>query len=108
VNFLARVDRLADRELVRGDDALALVSDVDEDLVLVDANHGPRDDVPFLEKDHRRVVVGHDATVDLEQQTLRALYDMGFGCGWRGHGGFHRQRITLATCAMGAASAASL
>ena len=36
LDLFGRVDRLADRELVRGDDALGLVADVDQDLVLVD------------------------------------------------------------------------
>ena len=70
LDFLARVDRLADRELVGGDDPLALVSDVDEDLVLVDAHHRTGDDVALLEEDHRRVVVRNDLAVDLEEQAL--------------------------------------
>src|SRR4051795_11978358 len=40
-DLLGRVDGPADRKLVGGDDALALVADVDEDLVLVDADHVP-------------------------------------------------------------------
>src|SRR5439155_10507180 len=35
LDLVVRVDRLADRELVGGDDPLALVADVDEDLVVV-------------------------------------------------------------------------
>src|SRR3954447_21680461 len=38
LDLLGRIDRLADRELVVGDDPLALVADVDQDLVLVDAD----------------------------------------------------------------------
>ena len=36
LHLLIRIDRLADRELVVGDDPFALVSDVDQDFVLVD------------------------------------------------------------------------
>ena len=38
LDLVLRVGGLADRELVGGDDPLALVADVDEDLVLVDAH----------------------------------------------------------------------
>ena len=38
LDLVGRVDRLADRQLVGGDDPLALVADVDQDLVLVDAD----------------------------------------------------------------------
>ena len=96
LDLLGGVDRLADRELVGGDDPLALVSDVDEDLVLVDAHHRAGDDVALLEGDDRRVVVGNDPAVDLEQQPVGALDDLDVGSGGRGHSGFHRRRITLA------------
>ena len=49
-DLVVRVDRLADRQLVRGDDALGLVADVDEDLVLVDPDDVARDDLPLLER----------------------------------------------------------
>jgi hypothetical protein len=35
-DFVVGIDRLADREFVSGDDSLALVSDVDENLVVID------------------------------------------------------------------------
>ena len=76
LDLLVRVDRLADRELVGGDDPLALVTDVDEDLVLVDAHHRTGDDVALLEEDHRRVVVRDDLAVDLEEQSLGAFDDV--------------------------------
>ena len=79
LDLLVRVDRLADRELVGGDDPLALVADVDEDLVLVDAHDPAGDDVALLEGDDRRVVVGDDLAVDLEQQSVGALDDLGVG-----------------------------
>ena len=47
-DLLGRIDRAADRELVGGDDALRLVADVDQDLVLVDADDLARDDVALL------------------------------------------------------------
>jgi hypothetical protein len=95
-HLLGGVHRLADRELVGGDDPLALVSDVDEDLVLVDAHHRSGDDVALFEEDHRGVVVGNDAPVDLEEHPIGSLDDVGVGSGGRGHSGFHRRRIILA------------
>ena len=50
-----------------------LVADVDEDLVLVDADYAAGHDVALLEGDERGVVVGDDLAVDLEQETVRAL-----------------------------------
>ena len=47
------VDVVADRELSRGDDALGLVPDVQQDLVLVDLHHGAVDDLPVLDIDQR-------------------------------------------------------
>ena len=49
LHLVVRIHGLADRELVRGDDALGLVADVDEDLVVVDAHDAARDDVALLE-----------------------------------------------------------
>src|SRR5581483_2622624 len=46
---LARVDVVADRELLGGDHALRLVADVEEDLVPVDLDDRPLDDVAVLE-----------------------------------------------------------
>src|ERR1700754_1379673 len=90
LDLLGRIDRLADRELVGGNDALGLVADVDEDLVFVDADDLAVDDVALVEGDHRRGVVGDDLAVDLQQQAARALYGGGTrrrrqGLG-RGHG----------------------
>ena len=84
LDLLVRVDRLADRELVGGDDPLALVADVDEDLVLVDPHDLAGDDVALLEGDDRGVVVGDDLAVDLEQQPVGALDDLGvrWRSGW--------------------------
>src|SRR5439155_9015403 len=78
LDFLVRVDVLADRELVVGDDPLALVSDVDEDLVVVDADDLPRNDLPLLDLREGGVVVGDDLAVDLEQQAVAAFDDLGF------------------------------
>ena len=73
LDLVVRVDRLADRELVHRNDALALVADVNQDLVLVYAHDLPGHDVTLLEGDEGRVVVGNDLTVDLEQESVRAL-----------------------------------
>jgi len=45
LHLVGGVHGLADRELADGDDTFGLVADVDQDLVLVDAHHGPGDDV---------------------------------------------------------------
>ena len=70
-----RVDGLADRQLVGRDDALGLVADVDEHLVLVDAHDVPGDDLALLDLAEGRVVVRDDLAVDLEQQPVRAVDD---------------------------------
>jgi hypothetical protein len=59
-------------------DALALVADVHQDLVLVDPDDAARDDVPFLEGNDGRVVVGNYLAVDLEEQSVRALDGLGW------------------------------
>src|SRR5581483_8034834 len=46
---LVRVDVVADRELLGGDDPLGLVADIEEDLVAVDLDDRPLDDVAVLE-----------------------------------------------------------
>ena len=92
LDLFGRVDRLADRELVGGNDALGLVADVDEDLVFVDPDDLAVDDVALIEGDHRRRVIGDDLAVDFEQQATGTLDR---GCSGRrgsqyvgrGHGG---------------------
>jgi hypothetical protein len=44
---------MANRQLADGDDALGLVADVEEDLVLVDLDDGALDDVAVVEVDDR-------------------------------------------------------
>ena len=101
LDLVGGVDRLADRELVGGDDPLALVADVDEDLVLVDPDDVAGDDVALLEGDDRGVVVGDDLAVDLEQHPVGALDDPGVGGGFRRcHRGFHERRDTVASLPM--------
>ena len=46
---LVRVDVVADRQLAAGDDALGLVADVEQDLVLVDLDDRALDDVAVLD-----------------------------------------------------------
>ena len=46
---LVRVDVVLDRQLARGDDALGLVADVEQDLVPVDLDDGAFDDVAVVE-----------------------------------------------------------
>jgi len=64
------IHRLANRQLAGGDDALGLVTDVDEDLVLVDANNAAGDDIALLEGLQRGVVVGDYLAVDFQQQSV--------------------------------------
>ena len=78
LDLVVRVDVLADRKLVGGDDPLALVADVDEDLVVVDAHDAAGDDLALLEIGEGGVVVGDDLAVDLEQQAVAAFDDLGF------------------------------
>ena len=89
LHLLVRIDRLADRELVVGDDPFALVSDVDEDFVLVDPHDLARDDVALFEGDDRCVVVRDDLAVDLEEHPVRALDDTSFRDGRGSERGFH-------------------
>ena len=75
-HLVAGVDRLADRQLGRGDDPFGLVADVDEHLVVVDPDDVAGDDVTLLERVDGGVVVGDDLAVDLEQQAVRAFDDL--------------------------------
>jgi hypothetical protein len=77
LDLFGGVDGLADGQLVGGDDPLALVADVDEDLVLVDAHHPAGDDIALLEGDDRGVVVRLDLAVDLEEESVGPLDDLG-------------------------------
>ena len=70
VNLVVGVDRLANRELVRGDDALGLVADVDQNLVLVDADHVARHDLALLDRPERGLVVGDDLAVYFKQEPI--------------------------------------
>ena len=79
LNLIAGVDGLANRELVRRDDALGLVADVDEDFVVVDPDDVAGDDITLLEGMDGGVVVGDDLAVDLEQQTVGTFDDLRVG-----------------------------
>ena len=72
-DLLGGVHRAADRELGGGDDALRLVADVDQDLVLVDPDDLAAHDVALLEGLDRRVVVRDELAVDLDQEVVGAL-----------------------------------
>ena len=62
-DLVARVDRAANRKLGGRDDALRLVADVDEHLVLVDAHDGAVDDLALGDLRERGVVVRDELTV---------------------------------------------
>src|ERR1035441_2927410 len=75
VDLLVRIDGLADRKLVGRDDALGLVADVDEDLVLVDPDDVAGDDPALLYGPEGGVVVGDDLAVYFEQKAIRPVDD---------------------------------
>ena len=77
MHLVGGVNVLADAQFIDGDDALGLVADVDEDLVLVDADHVSCDDIAFGEDVDGDVVVGDDLAVDLDEVAFAALYDAG-------------------------------
>ena len=62
-NLVRRVDRAPDRKLGHGDDALRLVSDVDEDLVLVHPDDLPMDDFALVDRREGRVVIRDELAV---------------------------------------------
>ena len=64
-------------ELVQRNDALALVADVDQDLVTNRFARRCRDDVTLLEGHDGRVVVGNYLAVDLEEQSVQASTVLG-------------------------------
>ena len=94
-DLVGGIDRAADRELVGGDDALGLPADVEQDLVLVDADDGAADDLTLLEVGDRGVVVREDLAVELQEEPVGAIYGgrtfgrqkRSAGCLSRGHGG---------------------
>src|SRR4051812_34126690 len=90
LDLVVRVDGLADGKLVGGDDPLALVADVDKDLVVVDPDDLAGDDVALFEGRDRGVVVGDDLPVDLEQEAVRSFDDLGVR--WRFGSGGHESR----------------
>ena len=101
VDLFLGLDRLADRKLVGGDDPLALVADVHQDLVLVDAHDLAVDDVALLEGMDRRVVVRDDLAVDLDQE-VGGGGAVGGGRGGLGRGRRRPRARTLGLgCALG-------
>ena len=62
-DLVGRVDRAADRQLGDRDDALGLVADVDEDLVLVHAHDRAVDDFALVDLREGRVVVRDELPV---------------------------------------------
>ena len=63
VDLVRGVHGAADRELGDGDDALGLVADVDEHLVLVDAHDLAAHDLPLVDHGEGAVVVGDQLAV---------------------------------------------
>ena len=63
LDLVVRVDRAPDRQLGNRDDALRLVADVDEDLVLVHADDGAVDDLALVDRREGGLVVGDTLAV---------------------------------------------
>src|SRR6266540_436593 len=63
VDLVGRVDRTSNRQLGNGDDALGLVTDVDQDFVLVDAYDLAAHDLALVDDGEGRVVVGDQFAV---------------------------------------------
>ncbi len=79
MHLVMRIHGLADRKLVGGDDALGLVADVDQHLVLVDPDDVAGDDLALLDLAEGGVVVGDDLPVDLEQESVGPGDHVGLG-----------------------------
>ena len=88
---LVRVDVVADAQLTRRDDALALVADVEQHLVLVDLDDRAVDELAVLDLDHRAVDgvgEGHAEVVDDDlARCVVALLVEGAEPGGGRHGG---------------------
>src|SRR5207302_466812 len=86
---LVGIDVVANRELADGDDALGLVPDVEEDLVLVDLDDRSLDDVAVVEVDDRAgdgVFERHAVQVvrhHLPGDVFPVFLCGGGRCGWR-------------------------
>jgi hypothetical protein len=74
-DLVGRVDGAADRQLRHRDDALRLVADVDEDLVLVDAHDGAVHDLALVDRREGRVVIG-DALAVLGRRPDAGLVEL--------------------------------
>src|SRR5215213_4518942 len=67
---LLRVRTLADRKLVRWDQALRLIADIHQDLILVDPDDMALDDIAVLEVDQNRLVYGDYLPVFFFEEVL--------------------------------------
>src|SRR5690606_2644642 len=78
---LVGVDVVLDRQLARGDDALSLVADVEQDLVPVDLDDGAIHDVTVVEVLDGRVDRGEEVLLrpDVVDRNLRRVGDVGEG-----------------------------
>jgi hypothetical protein len=89
VHLVRGVDRPPDGELGDRDDAFRLVADVDEDLVLIDADDLAAHDLALVDHGEGRVVVGNQLAVGTTRpDAVVCLRNVFFGCGVvRGHAG---------------------
>src|SRR6185437_15922995 len=87
-DLVGRVHGAPNRELGDRDHAFGLVADVDENLVLVDADHGAVHDLALVDRGEGRFVVGYALAVfgrrpDARFVELRALSVHGFVGHWK-------------------------
>ena len=73
LNLVGRIHRAPDRQLADRDDALGLVADVDQHLVLVDPHDFARDDITLLEGLYGGVVIRDELAVDLDHEVIEPL-----------------------------------
>ena len=96
---LIGVDVVLDRQLTRGDDALGLVADVEQDFVTVDLDDDAVDDVAIVEVLDRRVDCGEEFFLRAEIvhcYVLQARWALG-SCSGGGVGCTDRQGVGLRT-----------
>ncbi len=97
LDHLARVDVVADRQFLGGDDPLGLVADVEHRSIAVHGHHSALDDVAFLELEHGVLEGGDEVVGDLIGEVTHV------GCHDRCRTGWTRSafRVLAGACRLG-------